>query len=256
MQTIKTAKGQVHVAGSQSELGKASAEHFAQAVNDAIFRKGRATVGLSGGHTPPLLYAQLTSPAFARAIDWSKVHFFISDERCVPHDDKESNWGMADKLLFSKLKMAPGNLHPTKGQDGDAAKCALSYEQDLRTFFQVGTEEIPTFDVLQLGMGPDGHTASLFPGTKAVNEEKRLVVHNFVEKLASNRITFTFPLINHASHIIYMIEGEEKSHVLSEALTLPIARYPVQHVDPVRGDLSWFVDEAAARDLLAHQPAK
>jgi 6-phosphogluconolactonase len=256
MQTIKTPHGQVHIASSKEELGKNGAEQVVQALNEGIFRQGRATIALSGGHTPPLLYEQLTSPQFIRALDWTKVHFFVSDERCVAHDSKDSNWGMAERLLFSKLKVPSHNLHPTKGQDSDPARSASSYEEDIRKFFAGGGDEMPAFDVIQLGMGPDGHTASLFPRTKALNEESRLVVHNVVDALESNRITFTLPLLNAARHIVFMVEGEEKSHVLSQVLTTSVIEYPSQRVDPVSGDVVWVIDAPSARDLLLKQTAK
>jgi 6-phosphogluconolactonase len=256
MRIIKTPRGPVHIASTKNELGRAGAEQVVQALSEAIFRDGRATIGLSGGHTPPLLYEQLTSPAFNRALDWSKVHFFVSDERCVPHESNESNWGMAERLLFSKLKVGSANLHPTKGQDGDPVKCAVAYEEEIRKFFAIGGSETPSFDVIQLGMGPDGHTASLFPGTKALKEETRLVVNNVVDAKESNRITFTLPMLNAARHIVFLIEGEEKSHVLSQVLTTSVIEYPSQRVDPSNGDVVWVTDEAAARDLLAKQTAK
>jgi 6-phosphogluconolactonase len=250
MESIKTVHGLVHVCSDKTELGKASANEFVESAARAIKLHGRFVVGLSGGHTPPLLYEQLTSPPYKSKIEWRKVHIFMSDERCVPVDNKESNWGMADRLLFSKLGIPSENLHPMQGQDQDPKKSAEDYEAEIRAFFAVKTGEIPRFDLIQLGMGPDGHTASLFPGTKALKEQTRLVVENFVDKFETNRITFTYPLLNHAAEIMFMLEGAEKSHVFAEAVQREDRRYPVQGIVPVAGQVVWYVDHDSARDLL------
>jgi 6-phosphogluconolactonase len=250
MELIKTMHGPVNVCLDKNELGSAAAEAFVKAANEAISKRDRCTVGLSGGHTPPLLYEQITG-AYKSKVDWSKVHFFMSDERCVPPDHKDSNWGMADRLLFSPLKIKEDNLHPLENQASDPKGSAEAYEQMIRQLFGVSKTEIPSFDIIQLGMGPDGHTASLFPGTAALKEEKRLVVDNFVQKLESYRITFTFPMLNHARHIIFMLEGAEKSHVFAEAVQTELTHFPVQRVQPVDGDVVWFTDTDSARDLLA-----
>ena len=256
MQKIKTIRGIVNVCAGKNELGNSAATEFMSVVNDAIFKHGRATVGLSGGHSPPLLYAQLTSPEHKRQVDWTKVHFFMSDERCVPFDSKDSNWGMAQQLLFSKLNMAPSNLHPPHDPEKSPAQSAHDYEDSIRAFFELSPGQIPVFDLIQLGMGPDGHTASLFPGSKALHEKSRLVVDNFVDKFETYRITFTVPMINNAANVMFLIEGEEKSHVLAEALRSDVNTYPVQHVSPANGNLTWYVDEDAGRDLVAMHARK
>lgn len=251
METIKTKHGVVHICDSQGELSKVAADDFVKIVNEAIARTGRATVGLSGGHTPPLLYERLTSEAYKKLVDWKKVHFFISDERCVPEDSKDSNWGNAQRQLFNKLHVPAENLHPLQNQDIDPKGAAEKYEEELKKFFDLKPGELPRFDLIQLGMGPDGHTASLFPGSKALSEKKRAVVDNFVDKSETWRITFTFSVLNEAGNIMFMVEGQEKSHVLSEVLqgTSGAPQYPVQNVTPHDGKIVWFVDRAAARDL-------
>ncbi|HEY9793456.1 MAG TPA: 6-phosphogluconolactonase [Candidatus Obscuribacterales bacterium] len=250
MESIKTNHGLVHVCSDKTELGKASADEFVKAAEKAIKSHGRFTVGLSGGHTPPLLYDQLTSAQYKTKVEWQKVHFFMSDERCVPVDSKESNWGTAERLLFSKLNIPAENLHPMHGQEENPTKCAEEYEAAIKAFFEVKEGEIPRFDLIQMGMGPDGHTASLFPGTKALKEQSQLVVENFVDKMETHRITFTYPLLNHASEIMFMVEGGEKSHVFAEAVQKEDRRYPVQGIAPTDGAVVWYVDKDTARDLL------
>ena len=251
METINTGRGKVHICQDKGEMGKASANEFITIINDAIFKNGRATVGISGGHSPPLLYEQLTAPENKGKVDYNKVHFFVSDERCVPHDSKESNWGNAQQLLFSKLHVPAINLHPTVEQDKYPSKSATEYETEILKFFNMQPGEIPTFDLIQLGMGPDGHTASLFPGSKALTEKKRLVVENFVDKFETYRITFTLPMLNQAANVMFLIEGEEKSHVLSEVFGSDGVQYPVQNIHPSSGTITWYIDTAAARDLKA-----
>jgi 6-phosphogluconolactonase len=249
MESIKTKHGLVNVCLDQTELGKAAAKHFVEKANQAIAERGQFTVALSGGHTPPLLYKQLSSGEFHNQVDWTKVHFFISDERCVPHDSKESNWGMAQRELLNKLALPKQNFHPTQDQDKNPAISAEDYEHSLREFFAVKGAEIPRFDLIQMGMGPDGHTASLFPGSKALTEQKRLVVDNFVDKFETYRITFTYPLINNAREIMFMLEGGEKSHVFAEVANSTTENYPVQRVAPTDGTVIWYVDQDVARDL-------
>lgn len=253
METIKTMHGTVHVCQAQAELGKAGAKYFIEVGNKCIKERGMFTVGLSGGHTPPVLYENLTSKEMKDQIDWKKVHFFVSDERCVPHDSKESNWGMAEKLLFAKIRVPDENLHSLFDQDVNPRQSAEDYEKLIRQFFEVGAGDIPSFDLIQLGMGPDGHTASLFPGSRALTEDKKLVTENFVDKFETQRITFTFPLLNHARHILFLVEGAEKSHVFAEAVNAERAIYPVQHIRPESGDVTWYVDQDTARDLMARK---
>ena len=250
MDKLETKHGLVNICSHKKELASASANCFVQICKQAIGDRGLATVGLSGGSTPPVLYEELIAK-HKKDLDWSKVHFFISDERCVPVEDKDSNWGMAQKLLFSQLPIPEENLHPPKDQAADPAASAEEYEQTLREFFKLEEGQLPRFDLLQLGMGPDGHTASLFPNTKAIGVTDRLVVANFVDKFETYRITFTFPVINNAAHVMFMLQGEEKSHVFAEAVQTESISYPVQRVQPTDGQVTWFVDEPSARDLLA-----
>jgi 6-phosphogluconolactonase len=247
--TLKLAQSTVHICKDQNELGDASARAFIASMQEAITSRGRGVVALSGGHTPHILYKRLLQDDLHKAVDWSKVHFFVGDERCVPATSEDNNFGNAQRLFLSKLNIPQSNLHPTAQQDSDPDASAGKYEAEIKKFFGIANGELPQFDMIHLGMGPDGHCASLFPGTRALDETGRLVVANHVEKLHTNRITFTFPLINNARYVMFMVEGEEKAAVLAEALQSDTVAYPVQKIKPRSGKLEWFVDEAAARDL-------
>lgn len=250
MKTMVAQKAQIKVCDTTAEFAKEAAKEVVAIISDAIKANGRCTIALSGGSTPALLYEQLISPEFLKKVDWTKAHFFVGDERCVPIEDKESNFGNAERQFLSKLNLPPENLHPTSHQDTSPAEAAQAYEDLLVQFFGLKPGEYPRFDLILLGMGPDGHTASLFPTTKALKETKRLVVDNHVDKLQAMRLTFTFPLINHARNIIIMVQGTEKAHVIGEVLTGEVVSYPVQHVIPESGKLQWILDKNAAADFL------
>ncbi len=206
------------------------------------------TVALSGGSTPKMLYERLLQKDFAGSIDWSKVAFYVSDERCVPHASEDSNYGNAFRQLIQPLKLGGDNLHPTIGQEKDADESASNYEVDIRKNVKAGANGLPRFDVIFLGMGPDGHTASLFPGTEALGEEKRLVVKNHVDKVKADRLTFTFPLLNSAANVVFLVAGDDKAEVLSEVVN-GASKYPSERVNPVDGTLTWFIERSAASRL-------
>lgn len=229
-------------------LADRAAHLFSDLIAEILLSKETCTVALSGGSTPKLLYERLLQNDFLHSIDWKRVLFFVSDERCVSHDSAESNYGNAFRLLLSRLALPDENLHPTYGQDIDPDSSASDYEQCVRKFVQTSKDGIPSFDIIFLGMGSDGHTASLFPDTTAISETHRLVVKNHVDKLDSERITFTFPLINKASNVIFMVAGADKSEVLSEVMSGPV-KYPCQLVKPAQGRLVWILDRAAASRL-------
>jgi 6-phosphogluconolactonase len=177
--------------------------------------------------------------------------FFWGDERLVPPDDAESNYRMARETLLSKVPIPPANIFRVPTEDSDAQAVAESYEQTLRKFFHAGAGEFPRFDLILLGMGPDGHTASLFPESAALQEKSRLVVANWVEKLKTSRITFTLPLLNAARCVAFLVGGMDKATVLREVLEgkAPGEKYPSKLVRPSDGKLIWFVDRAAASEL-------
>jgi 6-phosphogluconolactonase len=231
------------------DLFQAAAEEVIRVATDAIAQRGRFTIALSGGSTPKNLYTLIAANAGA-SLPWDKVFFFWSDERHVPLDDPDSNYRMAKESLLSKIPAPPSNIFPVPAGKPDAEAAANDYEQTLKKFFASGNEP-PRFDLILLGMGPDGHTASLFPETPALQEKSRLVAANWVEKLKTSRITFTLPLLNSARYVLFLVSGADKAAVLHEVLegNAPAEKYPSKLVRPSNGKLIWFVDRAAASQL-------
>ena len=206
-------------------------------------------MALSGGSTPKKMFAMLANDAALRnRMPWSRVHFFWGDERHVPPDHTDSNFRMTNEVMLSRVPVPPENIHRIRAENPDAGKAAEDYEQELREFFMLGPEQLPPFDCVFLGMGTDGHTASLFPGTKALQERKRLVVPNWVDKFQSYRITLTPPVLNNADLVIFLVSGEEKAQPLRTVLEgqKQPDRLPSQLIEPTHGKLLWLVDRAAA----------
>jgi 6-phosphogluconolactonase len=234
------------------ELSNAAAGSIVSALDDALKTSDRATLVLSGGSTPNAVYAKLASDPFRLQVNWSKVHFFWGDERCVPPTHPESNYRMASETLLDKLSIADTNRHRIKAEYPPEVAAAMC-EEDMKTFFDLQEHQHPRFDVMLLGMGEDGHTASLFPGTTLLNETDRVVADVFVSKLNAHRITMTLPTINHARTILILVAGSTKAAMLREVLEGAPARYPIQHVQPVGGTLHWLVDREAASFLQQSQ---
>jgi 6-phosphogluconolactonase len=234
------------------DLFQAAAEEVIRSATDAVAKRGRFTIALSGGSTPRNLYTLIAANASA-TLPWDKMFFFWGDERHVPPDSPDSNYRMAKESLLSKVPIPPANIFPVPAENPDAAQVAEVYEQTLRRFFAVAPGEFPRFDLILLGMGPDGHTASLFPETAALQEKSRLVVANWVEKLGGSRITFTLPLLNSARCVAFLVSGTDKAAALHEVLegNAPAEKYPSRLVQPSDGKLIWFVDRAAASELSA-----
>jgi 6-phosphogluconolactonase len=241
-------KAAVVLCQDKNELADKAAKNFAALVADISAKQGACTVALSGGSTPKLLYERLLKPDLADSIPWDKIQFYVSDERCVAHASDESNWGNADRMLFHPKHIATAQQHATVGQDKNPDQSAADYETLIRKEVKAGPGGLPQFDIIYLGMGPDGHTASLFPGSKAIDENQALVTKNFVEKFDSNRITFTFPLINNAKHVIFLVAGHDKAEVLAEVMN-NAGKYPSERVNPTHGQLTWFIDKEAAANL-------
>lgn len=232
-------------------ISEAAADHFIKIGNKAIKKNGRFTVALSGGSTPKELYNKLTSPEYKDKIDWENVFFFFGDERDVSPQSVKSNFRMANENLLKPLKIDRKNIHRWHTEIINAPEVAENYEKGLKRFFELANGEFPSFDLIFLGMGDDGHTASLFPFTDALNEKKRTVVSNFVEKLNANRLTFTFPTINNASNIIFLVNGENKAEALKEVLEgeKNCDKFPSQCVGSKKTKILWFVDEEASKLL-------
>ncbi len=232
------------------DLFQAAAEEVLRGAADAIAQRGRFAIALSGGSTPKNLYTLIAANASA-SLPWDRMFFFWGDERHVPPDDPDSNYRMAKETLLSKIPIPPANIFPILAENPDASAAAAAYEQTLRKFFVLAPGEFPRFDLILLGLGPDGHTASLFPETAALQEKSRLVVANWVEKLKTSRITFTLPVLNAARCIAFLVSGIDKAEVLHEALEGNSSgeKYPSKLVQPSDGQVIWFVDRAAASEL-------
>lgn len=239
---------EVIVCHNQEEIFNKSADMFVALAIEAIAAKGQFTVALSGGSTPKGMYALLASDEYKNKVEWDKVHLFWGDERSVPPDNEQSNYRMANEAMISKLSIPKENVHRMEAELEDIESAAKSYETVLKQIFRVSDGEFPRFDLILLGMGDDGHTASLFPGTKALAEKKLIVVVNWVEKFKTNRMTFTSPTINAAHNVVFMAAGANKVQPLKEVLVgeRNPELYPSQLVQPLDGKLFWLIDEAAS----------
>lgn len=239
---------QVRVFPSEDELFRAAAEKFCEVGVSAIRERGRYTVGLSGGSTPRGLHQQLAT-TFSKRLPWDKVFFFWGDERHVPPDFPESNFRMAKETLLSKLPLSQQNILRMRGELPDANEAASQYEQLLRDFFKPAPGQFPRLDFNLLGMGPDGHTASLFPGTKGLDERQRWVIGNWVPQHDTWRITLTYPVINSSRVVMFLVNGEKKAEMVRKALKDPASKLPCQGVQPSDGELLWYLDKAAGAKL-------
>lgn len=239
---------EIVVARDLAELNCLAAERFVNIAEESIEKRSRFTVALSGGSTPKALYRLLASEPFRSQVDWENVLFFFGDERNVPPDSSESNFRMANESLFEPLKISSDNIFRWKTELGDSATVADDYENRIRSTF---SDEFPEFDLILLGMGLDGHTASLFPDTPALDETKQITFANPVVKLDTTRLTLTFLVINAALNVFFIVAGEEKADTLAKVLESDSDphKLPARMVDPTSGRLIWYVDSAAATHL-------
>jgi 6-phosphogluconolactonase len=241
---------EIRVLTTPQELFAAAAEEIVRSANEAVSQRGRFTIALSGGSTPKSLFNLLATNA-RTSLPWDKMFFFWGDERHVPPTDPDSNYGMANEAMLSKVPVAPGNVFRFQAENPDAAGVADAYDKTLRKFFQLGPDALPRFDLILLGMGPDGHTASLFPGTTAIQEKSRLSVANWVDKLKTHRLTLTLPVLNSARTDMFLVSGTDKAPVVRSVLEddVPGEQYPAKLVRPKDGKLIWLLDRAAASAL-------
>jgi len=238
----------IEVLATAADLFHAAAEEFIRAARTAIGACGRFTVALAGGSTPKGLYSLLATNYANFA--WNRVFLFFGDERHVPPTDPESNYRMANESFITKIAIPAENVFRVPAENSDASAAALDYENQLRRFFELKPGEFPRFDLILLGMGPDGHTASLFPDSPALDEKTCLVIANWVAKFNSNRITFTFPVLNRAAEVMFLASGADKADMVRQVLEAKNAPLlPSQRVQPTDGQLLWMLDEAAAAKL-------
>ncbi len=242
---------EVIITKNPDELNNIAAEKFVSIARNALKKRDKFTAALAGGSTPKSLYNLLASEKFRSQIDWKKIFFFFGDERNVLPDSDESNFRMANENLFKPLQISPENIFRWEIELKDTEKIVENYEKTIKEFFDLAKNELPRFDLILLGMGDDGHTASLFPFSKALRETKRFAVVNFVEKFNANRLTFTFPAINNASNVVFLVSGTTKANALKEVLegeSQP-EKFPSQNVNLKNGNLFWLIDSQAAQFL-------
>jgi len=244
---------EVKIVADNTALARAAAQEFHRLAEEAVRERGLFSVALSGGNTPRAVYAVLASEH--KQLPWDRIHVFFGDERHVPPDDPDSNFRMASESLLSNVPIPEKNVHRIRAEL-DAPAAAMEYDRELREFFHSTGHDWPRFDMILLGLGDDGHTASLFPGSKALTESSGWVTANWVEKLQTFRITLTFPVINHAAEVLFLVSGPGKAQVLSDVLKPGAKKYPAQGVQPEDGRLLWLADrDAASRVLLPTPPA-
>lgn len=239
------------IAADAEELNKLAAAKFVSLARDAITKKGKFTIALAGGSTPKGLYKLLATAKFRALLDWSKVYFFFGDERMVSSVADESNYRMANENLLQPLGIKPENVFRWQTELENAETIADEYEETIKKFFDLREKEFPRFDLILLGMGDDGHTASLFPFSPALDETNKIAVANRAEKLNATRLTLTFPAINNAANVAFLVGGEKKAEILQAVLLGEIEpeKYPSQNVRPINGNLFWLLDKESARNL-------
>lgn len=239
-----------HIYADADALAKAAAEKLLHVAQDSVADRGLCTIALSGGSTPRKLYTLLANdPAYAD-FPWQQTHLFFGDERHVPPHHIDSNFQMVRSTLLSTNLIPEANVHRIRAEMPDANQAAADYDIELHTFFTPAMRfnNCARFDAILLGMGPDGHTASLFPGTRGLQETQRWVIANWVEKFNADRITFTFPVLNSARALYFLVAGADKADMLHKVLVSERkdAAFPVQMIQPYDGARIWMLDKAAA----------
>ncbi|HVB47117.1 MAG TPA: 6-phosphogluconolactonase [Burkholderiales bacterium] len=243
---------QISVYPDAAGLADAAAEYIATLAAQSIAGRGRFTLALSGGGTPRPVYERLAAPALSARIDWTRTQLFFGDERCVPPEDPRSNYAMVKEALLERAPIPAANVHRVRGED-DPQRAARGYEALLERLFGRSADGSPAegFDLVLLGMGDNGHTASLFPGSAVLGETRRWVAADDVEAVGMWRVTLTAPLINCARHVAFLVSGAGKAQMLARVLEGPRqpALLPAQIVQPARGELRWMLDASAAARL-------
>ncbi|GBE04897.1 MAG TPA: 6-phosphogluconolactonase [Nitrospirae bacterium] len=245
---------EVHIFKDLAEMAGFAIKKWQIVSGEAIKDRGRFNVALSGGKTPVTFYKQLAG--FKGPMPWDKTHIFLVDERFVPYDDDKSNYRMIFRTLVKGVQVPTENIHPVSTAVSSSQTSASKYEGDLISYFDLSQDEFPKFDLMFLGIGEDGHTASLFPETAALDETRRLAVAVTPSDAAKkDRITLTFPVINNAENVIFMVGGEGKAGILKEVIEEESSQLPASRVKPARGKLFFLLDEGAG-SLLSHAHGK
>ncbi len=238
-----------------NHLVEQAAELFVTRVQSAVASRGRCAVALSGCVTPMSMNALLASDDFRRRVPWSKVYVFWTDEICTPANGRKTRYQLTHEALLSRVPIPKRNIYPMLVGYADCERAAAEYEQTLRAFFGLQAGELPRFDLIFLELGPDGHTASLFPGSSAVEETARLVAATYVRQLGELRMTLTAPVINSSASVVCLVAGENRAPMLRAALAddQQPERLPLHLIRPEAGELFYLVDESAAAPLLRQQ---
>jgi 6-phosphogluconolactonase len=233
------------------ELSAYAAARFADTAKRIVQERGRFTACLSGGSTPQLTYSLLAQPPYSEEVPWQDVHLFWGDERCVPLSSPDNHFNMTTELLLSKVDIPPKNVHRMRGEAEDPFVAAETYEQEITTFFCLSPGGLPRFDLVFLGMGDDGHTASLYPGSQGLTVMDKIVVAHYVAQRKGFRLTLTLPVLNNAQDVVFLAVGESKAPALRAILRKgpDETEVPAYRVNPVDGTVTWLVDRAAASML-------
>lgn len=238
---------EVKIYPDKNILIQESAAYISDIVQTTLNEQNKCTLVLAGGSTPKGLYKTLASHEYQEKIDWSNVHLFWGDERCVPPDHHDSNYRMAREALLDQIDIPQENVHRIPAEK-EPAQAASEYEKTIKRLFG-GTSHLPEFDVILLGIGEDGHTASLFPGTTAIDENERWVTEVHVPQLDTHRITMTFPVINNGKNVIFLVSGSSKSTIMKKIYERTDTTFPSARVSPVNGSLVYLLDKAAGANV-------
>ncbi|MGH9433201.1 MAG: 6-phosphogluconolactonase [Terriglobia bacterium] len=231
------------------DLSEAAARLIINRARDKASHGKSFSVALSGGHTPQRLYQLLATNAISGQLPWEHVHLFQVDERCVPPDDAESNFRMIREAWLDRVPAAKSNFHRMAAEQPDLDQAARDYANQLAQVLRPAPGQFPRLDLVLLGMGNDGHTASLFPGSKALTEMKLWVMPNYVDKFHMNRMTLTYPVLNAAAELVFLVAGADKAETLQKVLHGGdgAPQFPAQGIRPVNGQVRWYLDAEAAR---------
>lgn len=247
----------IRVAGSVQDWAHQVAAFIASVSERAILANGRFIMALSGGSTPKTLYQTLASPEWKTRFEWQKIHFLFGDERCVPPDHQDSNFNMAQASLFHPLAIPPNHIFRMKGEGEDPSLVAREYEQTVRQLTQTQPPAIPRIDLVLLGLGDDGHTASLFPGTSALQETKKIVTIGQAPTGIRSRLTLTLGVLNQAAMVLFLVTGKGKADMVRRILEPTYEEdrsLPAAQITPGSGQLVWMLDQAAAAELTRRRP--
>lgn len=238
----------IDIADSPDALVVRAFEHFSRIAEETLGERDRFTVAISGGSTPRPLYRRMGEDPWRPRIPWEQTHLFWVDERCVPARDPASNYGAAKSDFLDRVPIPPGQIYPMPGE-GEPEEGAERYESGLRRFFGLAPGTVPVFDFMLLGIGRDGHIASLFPGQASLEEKKRLILPVTGGKPFVPRLTMTYPVINHARHVIFLVSGKGKASVIYAVLVQRDATLPARRVRLEKGEVTWLLDRGAASML-------